>query len=149
MKVSVVGTLRTNSDGERYIDATSAVQTGWGEVKPLYMPNRSIGGTDWNYCPTTGAGQRGVEFGADLNNIGLLISTIGRVVQVDSDHFDLDDGSGAQAAYGRTIKVSAPGLTLPAPGKCVKVTGISSCYRSNYYSSVILVPTQSDIVVLD
>ncbi|MBI2844318.1 MAG: hypothetical protein HYX78_13030, partial [Armatimonadetes bacterium] len=65
--VDVSGTIYTNSDGERWIDAGS---TGVTEATPaqempksLGLNNRALGGGDWEYDSGTGAGQRGVEGG--------------------------------------------------------------------------------------
>ena len=41
-RANVAGTLRTNSDGERYIEASSAVNFETGSVKPLFMIERSL-----------------------------------------------------------------------------------------------------------
>lgn len=108
------------------------------EVQPIAMNNRAIGGTALNsYTP-------GVENGAGLNNIGLLIKTWGKVTWVDTTNecFYIDDGSalkdGSTHADGSSqidnigLRVSyrnlAAGNTINPPeiGDYVTVVGISS-----------------------
>jgi hypothetical protein len=131
MKADVVGTLRTSSDGERYVEAINVAQSGTASVEPIMLINREIGGSDWYYNPSTGAGQKGVKGSSSLNNIGLLVATTGIVTYVGSDHFYLDDGSSLSDGSGRTgIKVMAEGLSLPSVNQTCKVVGISSCFKS-------------------
>jgi hypothetical protein len=93
--------------------------------------NRSIGGGDWRYDPVTGAGQKGIAGASGLNNIGLLISTAGRVTYACPSYFYIDDGSALQDGSGCVgIKVLPYGLAVPSQGSYRRVTGISSCYKS-------------------
>lgn len=131
MKADVLGTPSTNTSGEKYINATSVVQNGNGSVEPLLLTNQYVGGADWEYDPATGAGQKGVKDAIDLNNIGLLVCTSGKVTYVGIGYFYLDDGSKAQdTSQYKGVKVSATGLTLPPLNKYVKVTGVSSCSKT-------------------
>jgi hypothetical protein len=117
-KVNVYGTIGT-STGERYISLSGIqlVQAGAGDLKPIYMLNRELGGASNGQVP-------GVTGGIGTNNIGLLVKSAGRVSQIDSTSFYLNDGSGV------TVKVViAPGTNIiPPNGSYAIVTGISSTY---------------------
>lgn len=130
-RADVGGVVRTNEDGERYIDAETAVENGVGTVMPLLVPNRGIGGGDWRFDPETGAGQKGIAGASSLNNIGLLICTVGRVTHAGSDYFYVDDGSALDDGSGHPgVKVETHGLSVPDKGRLVRVTGASSCYKA-------------------
>ena len=117
-RTDVVGTVQTNSDGERYIDATSVTLSGTGSVGPLGMTNLSIGGGPFGL-------QQGITGCFGLSNIGLLVRTCGRVTSTGADEFTIDDGSGVD------VKCIVPtGVTLPDLGQYVGVTGISSCEQA-------------------
>lgn len=126
----VIGTVKTNGVGERFIDASTAAPTGLGSAQPLGMRGRNIGGAGWNYSSVTGAGQQGVAGGFGLNNVGLLVQTAGRVTSSARDHFYVDDGSGASdSSSSAGVRVDAAGLTtIPPAGGFVTVTGISSVF---------------------
>ena len=82
------------------------------------MTLRSVGGADWFYDPVERAGQRGVAGGIGLNNIGLLVTTWGRVVSPGVGYFFIREGDGAQ------VKVMPPaGAVPPIEGSFVTVTG--------------------------
>lgn len=130
MRATVVGSMQTNSDDERYIEASSAVQAGSGTVEPMFLLGKNLGGSSL-LDPDTGIGQVGVMNGSGLNNIGLLVSVIGKVTHVDTDFFYVDDGSTLNDGSGRVgLRVDAMGLSLPALDEHVIVTGISSCLKS-------------------
>lgn len=134
-KVDIVGTTSTNSSGEKFISATSVTPTGetGNIIKPLCMRNAFVGGDDWFYDPNTKAGQRGVGDACGLNNIGLLISTPGRVTYSNGSYFYIDDGSKCKDNSANTgIKVlgSVPVTQGEDPvGEYVIVTGVSSCFK--------------------
>jgi formylglycine-generating enzyme required for sulfatase activity len=133
MRADVPGDTKTNSDGERYILASSAAHSGDGEITPVGMNNRAVGGADWQVVGT--GGQRGVTAGVGLNNIGLLVRAWGRYHQVDATAFTLDDGSGLNIKC--TVK---PGVLLSPGWQYVAVIGVSSLfYESTAYFPVILV----------
>ncbi len=136
----VKGFITTNKDGERTIDASWAAVTGeLVSVKPLFMSGKSIGGSDYYFIAGTGAGQRGVEGGIGLNNIGLLIKASGVVVDRDNSinpsWYIIHDGS-----PNKTTKVIVQvGTRIPPIGTFVTVTGVSSCYREGplFYSRIL------------
>ena len=126
--VDVRGILAT-ADGERYIQASTAIPVGSRGAEPLGMTNRSLGGGDWKYELATGEGQRGVLGGSGLNNIGLLVRVVGRIVERDTASpatwFKIDDGGGVN------VKCLLPsGVTVEPSWLYVGVTGISSCEKS-------------------
>jgi len=143
-RVKVVGTLRTNYDGERYIAASQVTYAGDGIPRPLGMNNKSVGGTDWEWSPDGTAGQRGVDKGYGLNNIGLLIRTTGKCIPVGPNSFFIDDGT------GEPIGCLLPqGVSVNPNWKYLVVTGISSCYKSgDVIKRMIRIRSSEDIVVL-
>ena len=126
-RADVSGILRTNSDGERYIDASSAAYPPfpkWRSVYTLGMSNRLLGGGDWDYNGASGAGQKGIAGRSGVNNIGLLVKTWGKFTKTSDTTFTLDDGSGVN------VKCIAPsGVTLNSPWVHVAVTGMLSCEK--------------------
>jgi len=131
MRLDISGTVKTNSDGERYIEATDMLPDGSGSVEPLVMISRDLGGED-NLDPMTGAGQQGAEGAAGVNNIGLLVWTTGEVTYADPGgaYFYIDDGCGLTDVSGHVgVRVLPCGLAVPGQGTYVKVIGISSCFK--------------------
>ena len=98
---------------------------------PLVMPNKMVGGVEFNqYTP-------GVAGGIGLHNIGLLIQTPGRVVPGSSNttekYFYINDGSNLNDTSGFLgLRVSYANLaagnsvTPPADNTYVVIIGISS-----------------------
>lgn len=140
----ISGTLRTSPDGERYIEIESVYDTGSGSVAPLGMPNKMLGGADWNHDPGTGEGQRGVTGGVGLNNIGLLVRTTGVCTYVDAHTFTIDDGSGVTVTC-----VTPPTILASTAWQQVAVTGISSIRRNGDTYERLLRVTSVDSVVSD
>ena len=149
--VTVTGRMRTNSDGERYLKATSITPNGTESAVSVALINQAIGGSDWEYDPSTGTGQRGVMderidwngeswvptpvYASGLNNIGLLVTTCGRVSAKGSDYLYVDDGSylrdGTQTEGQDNFGVRV--ICDPADyevGDYLVVTGISSCFQA-------------------
>lgn len=152
-RVDVTGILRTNPDGERYIDTGGATpHASTDSAEPLFLINSRLGGGDWMYSLSSGAGQKGVKGGAGLNSIGLLVNTMGRVTFADTGngYFCLDDGSALDDGSGH-LGVKTLG-TVPVEegqdpvGKYVKVTGISSCYQSGSDLFRLIRSTQVSII---
>jgi len=147
MTVDIIGTLQTNADDERYIAAVSVTPNSTDSVSPVAMNNKALGGGDRCYNPSTGAGQRGITRASDLNNIGLLVTTWGKVIEVDSANpatwFKIDDGSGVGV---KAIVSSEMSIGLEE-GDYVVVTGISSCEKVNgMLFRLLRVRRQADIV---
>lgn len=147
--VSVTGTLGTTSDGERYIAASTLTTAGTGSVLPVMMTNKDLGGGPYNFDAASGSGQRGVEDGAGLNNIGLLVKTTGKVTVVGEGFFYIDDGTHAKdASIFNGIRVWCPvGTTMPASGAQVSVTGISGIYNiGGRYFRGVRIADSSDVM---
>lgn len=120
-RADISGATSTNSQGERFIEASYVEKNGAGDISPLFMNNAVLGGGDWYYNPATGAGQRGVAAGIGLNNIGLLVRVQGEVVETDGGVLRIKDGSASAISATLPTGVSSPGI-----GDVVVVTGISS-----------------------
>ena len=145
-EVEVGGRIETVG-GERQITAMECKIGAVLQPRSMLMVNRGIGGANWHYDAVTGAGQRGTAGSNDLNNIGLLITTTGRVTHVSGSDFWIDDGAGLTDAFGHIgIKISAPGLAIPVRGQYVKVTGISSCYE--YMSALYPLIRATEVTVI-
>jgi hypothetical protein len=161
--VTVTGTIGTGSDKEREISAASIDYVDHpGDPLPLGMPNRSLGGSDYNvYTP-------GVNYptgsGTGLHNKGLLVKSWGRVTAVDSVNkfFYIDDGTGFQDGSGNTgVKVSwdwtpsgKPVIVPPLLGWYVSVVGISGSESVTIDQEEVIIRvlrprTQNDITVHD
>ncbi len=153
----VTGIMGTTSDYERYLEAASVDVIGTGSVAPLMMTDKVLGGQDFDYDSTTGAGQQGVKawrwvvtepgdvlvrqfsYVQGLNNLGLLVRVAGTVNWVDSASFHVDDGSGYDdfetpdptQNMPSGVQVMLPdGVQPPTQGSYVIITGISSCRAS-------------------
>lgn len=117
-RANIIGTLATNADGERCINATIVGVNGSGWVTPLGLPNK---------------------------NIGLLVTIWGRITERDSaspaNWFKIDDGSGIG------VKCVVPsGVVLEPSWNFVGVTGISSCeIVGEELHRLIRIRTQDDI----
>jgi len=143
MKAHVFGKVKTNADGEVYVEADLAEQKGseTGVVDPLSLPNRSLGGGPFGL-------QGGITEAFGLNNIGLLVRTWGRVVGVEPvtppampTWIEIDDGSNV------SVKCLAPaGVTINPSWTYLVVTGISSCENiGGELHRLLRVRTQDDI----
>lgn len=98
--------------------------------RPLAMNNQTIGGKAFG-------SQLGVvnqysyprQMASGLNNIGLLVRTAGKVKQVGTDWFYLDDGCNLDDGTGNTGIYVYCGLSIirPNSGRNVIITGVSSC----------------------
>lgn len=112
------GTLKTDGNGERFIEASAIAVAEGGRIEALGMTTRSLYSGDF-FVDANGAGQRGMKDGNGLNTIGLLVRTTGVVTEVDSTFFRIDDG------FGRAVKVLLPTLAAPpVAGAMVSVSGI-------------------------
>ncbi len=152
MRAKIAGTMGVTGV-EKYIKATSITQNGTGTVRPLTISNRDIGGSDWQYNSSTKAGQVGVKeyrlkkigdtwtptlvAAVGTNNIGLLVTTTGKVTYSTAGMFYIDDGSGLMDASNYTAAYKGIRIigAVPVPtgvdpvGKLAKVTGAVSCFN--------------------
>jgi len=97
---------------------------------PLGMANRNLGGGAFGlYVP-------GVTGAAGLNNIGLLVTTWGKVTQIGDGYLYIDDGSnlcdgtftGEEENIGVRVVCDPQGYES---GDYLVVTGISSCFEAS------------------
>jgi hypothetical protein len=130
----VDGTLDTDENGERCIIASNVRRIDTLPVELLYLRTDYLGGSDDDYDPLTGEGQRGVAGASSRNNIGLFIKAIGQVKQKGSGYLYIDDGAllkdGTLTGSEENIGVRA--ICDPAAyntGDYLEVTGISSCFK--------------------
>jgi hypothetical protein len=137
---------------ERVVEAASLTVTASGSPPvPLTIANRLVGGGSFFYDPgPPSTGQKGVAGQFDLNNTGLLVTTYGRVGASGTDFFYIEDGSQAQDnSIFRGICVLCDGLTQPAAGQYVIVTGISTLMTyGDGLSRSIRPRDQSDIQIV-
>ncbi len=119
-RADVSGTIQTNADGERYIAATTAVQSGAGSVSPVALATRCLGGSAFGL-------QDGITGACGLNNIGLLVRTPARFWTSTAEPGDLVHDYRRQRQR-REVHGSGRGghrSKLEVRG----VTGISSCEK--------------------
>ncbi|MDO8684074.1 MAG: right-handed parallel beta-helix repeat-containing protein [Armatimonadota bacterium] len=146
MRAHVVGVMKTHPSGEKYIEASTAVQSDppndAGSVDPFMLPNTQLGGGAWQYNDITGSGQVGVTGGFGLNNMGLLVTLIGKVIPIDNT-------TCFYVSYGSVnVKALVPASVtdLPDENTWVTVTGISSIEKDGEnYLRLLRVRKQSDI----
>lgn len=122
--VAVSGAMGTNPNAERCIVNAQVTEIGVGVPRPIMMRLNALGGSDMDYDPYTGAGQRGIPGSLGPNNIGLLVKFYGKAYRIpgETQYFRISDGGQV------TPIVALPeGYPLPADGETVVVTGISSC----------------------
>ncbi|MEN6582905.1 MAG: NosD domain-containing protein, partial [Armatimonadota bacterium] len=126
--VSVSGVLTTTQDGEKCLSSyEQPMVTGQQTVLPALVVCKSIGGGNYLHNHITGAGQKGITGASGLNNIGLLVSVCGKIMDIDTTakRLYINDGSADVAVYYGDI-------VLPesvSEGSIVKVTGACSCYK--------------------
>ena len=138
-EVDVTGVLGI-SDGERQINAGNVVALGIAAEppSPIGIRGDQLGGGALNwYTP-------GITGACGVNNIGLLMTTWGRVTSTGYKHFYIESRPAI------TVKVVSDSLIQPEIGEFVVVTGISSCeVLSGATGRAILPREQSDIQVVE
>jgi hypothetical protein len=139
--VNVLGSMGTTSAGERQIAACVIVITSTNPlaIRSLGMNNRALGGGDFGIPPL---GQYGVKDGVGLNNVGLLVTTWGRVSYVDSVYMTISDGSNS----GVRVSTAQLAIPLPEPNDYISVIGISSLYMSGIDRVPQVLPRNNDDV---
>lgn len=155
-RVTVGGTMQTSENYERYVWATTASDDGaTGLVLPLYVNNRQLGGSDWNYNSSTHAGQVGTEGREGLSNVGLLLRVSGFVSYSEPTFAYIDDGSGATdgntlGALGDTI--AGVRVILPSGAAALNVTdrvaatGVCSLITISDEPAPVLLATTTSLV---
>lgn len=129
-KVILTGVVATNGNGERLVRAHNiARQEEKYPIMPLGMPNKTVGGSDIE------SGQRGVAGGVGLSNIGLLVRTWGKVIDVGEDFFLIKDGS-----MDAVLRVQCHPSQVAQKDAFISVTGIVSIIKdeTGYHPMVLL-----------
>lgn len=163
---TVVGRIRTNADGERYIEADSISHDESSVVVlPVSMTPRSVGGgtqglqkavQNWVFGEIPGSDPPVYDLfpnpSVELSNVGLLVSAWGKVTQKGAGYLYIDDGTllkdgtstGAEENVG--VRVVCDPSAYQA-GDMLIVTGISSCFETPSGSTArgILTRRPSDI----
>lgn len=143
--VELVGPVETVY-GERCLQATNAYMLAPGPPPtPVFLKNADVGGADFYYReqPPT-AGQKGVLGGVGLNNVGLLVSSGGRVSAGGPTCFIITDGSTDSVLW-----VDATHLTtMPEPGTYAVVTGISLVEEEEEHLLPFLLPRNDTDVTI-
>lgn len=139
-RVNISGHIGTNANGERSITATSISLDGTGIVAPWALNSSALKSGNWNYNPTTGAGQRGIKGSSGLNTTGLLVRISGTFTYINPSIFTIKDGK-------EPIKCIVPqGVTINPKWHFVTVTGIASCENDGQdLYRVLKVRSQSDM----
>ncbi len=158
--VNIQGTMQTDPEsGERCISPAPAWPQAAGGViklKGIGMSNACLGGGPsglqdgvWNLAGKATGNERWTQ-SIGLNNLGLLVTIVGKVTYSDIGFFYIDDGSGVYDGSGHIgVKVRADWLDVPYSGY-VKVTGISTGEKeiNGKMLRVLKVGKQEDIVPL-
>ena len=141
------GGVLSSVDGMLRLTGASVTKMGSQAPPTAYIRNVYVGGS------ALGPLLPGVTQGKGVNNSGLLVRVTGRVLEVatDGSWFSISDGSRALlpgGGYG--LRVWSQGLTPPAAGKYVTVTGISACLRVGDVLYPLVYPrSQGDVVVVE
>jgi hypothetical protein len=150
--VAVAGKVASAS-GERQISTPTVTVLGSGVTvpKPVYVRGIDLGGAAPN------AFTQGIVGGTGVYNVGLLVSTYGRVTYVDTAAkcFYLDDGSGRKTGSLPGVKVLCTSLAsgntipLPAVGSRLIVTAVIAAQGAAGQVIPVLRPrTSGDLVTL-
>lgn len=138
--VNLTGVMTTLGGERQIIDAeiTSAAASGVS-VSPIAISNRDLGNGPASEFGVGLANSRGP------NNLGLLMKTMGKVVEVLSGSFVIDDGSKVG------VKIILPGgVSAPGVGSIVSVTGISTLDVDENHNRIraIYARRGSDVMIL-
>jgi len=146
--VNVVGKLGAASSGERQILASSVTQGTASSVGPAAMTNLALGGS------SPGEDTSGITGSDYLYNIGMLVTIWGKVTEVGSGCFWMDDGSAITSDTGHLgVRVATGSLAMPSGfgnDAYVTASGISSCTKlaGNVLVRTVLARTTSDVTVI-
>lgn len=127
-KLHLVGKVSTGGP-LRYFYASGVDDLGDDTVKPLGITASRIGGKAYGY-------QFGLPNGVGLSNMGLLITTWGKITKTETGAFYINDGSTPD--YGIKVLGNLPTAISADPiGKTVSVTGVvDMMYYNNSYATV-------------
>lgn len=151
--LDLAGRRSSGGSREAYINVLAHKVTGTGSVRPIGLNNISVGGGDWKPSGAAHPAQVGITGASGLNNIGMLVTTWGKVVNYQPQQgqtvglITIDDGS----VYGGISCELPPDAVFDPSWTYVTVTGISSCRSIPYpwqVSRLVRVREQSDIVAI-
>ena len=120
---------------------------GTATLEPVTVTNRDLGGAGdtFVYGPVGGGG---------LNNVGLLVRTLGKITSLGTDCIYIDDGAHLDADGGRMgVRVSVTSPHSFQVGSYVSATGISSLTQDltpdgYVFRRLILTRSNADITIL-
>ena len=152
--VVVVGTTSVNEDGEAQIVCLIASVVGTHEIlRPLGMNNAAVSSGQiglqnavwgWGLVPRAEGGVERLGRRAGLNNVGIRVTTAGRVTSVDVPDGTMIIDDGADVGVKCVVR---DGITLDPDWDYVAVTGIASCEKADgELHRVIRVRAQEDII---
>lgn len=125
-KVTIAGNLTTLGGTRALSNADVMPSAIESAVRPVTMSNSSIGGANLLFADDSSTvAQIGSPWGRGCNNVGMLVTTFGRVTAVTSDGFTITDGS---IQTGLPVRCLVP-VSAPAVGSFVQVTGIAAPYE--------------------
>ncbi|MDI6828999.1 MAG: hypothetical protein QME62_11000, partial [Armatimonadota bacterium] len=141
--VEVRGIVAGN-EVERFITKAEVTCNGVGPaIEPIFMCNYFIGGAADGLIP-------GATGSISLNNVGLLITTTGRIKSIASDHVYISDGSAPREGTKRSgMKVFITNTSNLDIGMLIAVTGISGLEKEGeIFNRIVRTRQPTDIVVL-
>ena len=140
-RISFQGALTLRNKAEAVLaGATVQGQESGSPIQPLYMNTKVLGGSKQGFQPA-------VFPGVGLNNVGMLVTVVGKLTEYDADatglFFRVDDGSvlypmGASMATG--VKVRGIPMTAAVGSAWVKATGVVTVETETVGSTATLVP---------
>lgn len=143
-QVTVEGSLRTDTNGEKYVQATGVTVTGAYPLDPVSTTVRSLYCGDFYFDAAAGSGQRGMAGGAGLNMVGLYVRALGRVRTIETASFLLDDG------FGRSVRTLLPADgQMPDLDSIVAVTGILTTEKTAGELYPVLRPRRKEDIQYD
>jgi hypothetical protein len=130
-----VGGILDTVSGERELsDPDHSPASGPGTPDPIMMLGRDVGGQSLN------DNTPGITDGVGTNNIGVLVTLVGKVEGSAPGYFMVNDGSKRMDVF-TPVKVSTTMLTdIPGDGVFVRITGIVSTEESGGVVTPILLP---------
>jgi len=117
--VTIFGQMDTAGSTRQFVVSSIGINPESGYVAPLVMTNKATGGGARNpFTP-------GVEGGAGLYNVGMLVSIAGTVTATPPGYFYVDDGSRLDDGSGNLgVRVEWDDPLTPIEHQFVFVTGI-------------------------
>lgn len=145
--MTVTGAIN-HDDIERYLQNPSITTTGTSSIKPLCVPITALAGG-------TSARIQGASEGAGLNNVGMLVKVVGKIVAVDNPYIYVDDGTNVvDMDWGYPETGAVVQVNLPHDfhaGQYVCVTGICTLNHPDMdwgFKRSVRIRSNADVQVL-